>query len=201
MKSLKPRTSIEGTAHHASLPIRVYEWDDVHKERIARSREYLHRAISTFPMTRWPLLITELCCGTADISGHEATTHNIMGYDCNRESLKKALERFPNGLFQHANVEEVEPHSSSILVLCEALEHISDPETLARKWLSRSFAAIISHPIDGDVGGDLSGGDHQWSFSEDDLKHWPSLGGHKLVSHEIFPLGGYRIGIVYSLLS
>lgn len=198
MKSLKQRNVAQGLAQHRLDPVRVYERDSAQSERIRISREWLKNIIRTFPLKHWPLRIVELGCGTADISGPSSPLHEVYGFDCSPKALEVAMRRFPNGSFDEADITTLPPRSCHILVLCETLEHIPDPEHLLRKWLPLAEAALISHPIEGDLEGDLSGGDHQWSFSRADFYRWASLGGHEIVKRDMFPMSKYNIGIQHT---
>lgn len=134
--------------------------------------------------------ITELGCGTCDISGSFSFRNDVYAYDCNPEALEIALDRFPL-LKATGPIPEAEP--CDILILCEFLEHIPDPLTLIKAWLPLAGEVVISHPLNGDLVRDLSGGEHQWSYNEEDFKRWFAIGGHEVIHQEIFQMGGYEI--------
>lgn len=200
MKSLKERNAAGACAHHANGPVRVYESDGVQELRIRNTRAVLKEAISSFPISDWPLRIVELGCGTADISGPCHIMHRIMGYDCNQAAIDEAQRRFPNGLFLKVDILTMEPIHSDILILCELLEHMPYPELFVATWLPYAKSSIISHPINGDLEGDMSGGDHQWSFTEADFDRWPVLGNHVPVDSTLFQMSSYTIGLQRTIL-
>lgn len=198
MQRLKQRSAEEGVAHHSHLGVRVYADDNVQSIRIRHARNFTKRAISTLGDS--PLRIVELGCGTADISGIYSDAHSVSGFDCNEAAILHARERFPAGSFETADIIQLTPFPCDILILCELLEHISDPETFLSRWLPLAKSAVISHPIDGDILGDLSGGDHCWSYSDSDFARWPSLGNHAYTDSIDFQMSGYRIKIGLSSL-
>lgn len=192
MKSLQQRTAAAGLTQHAGIPPRVYDEDSVQLERIKRARVMAFSMLKDVAIAACPTRIIELGCGTGDISGpfvSENTT--VEGFDCNPASLKVAVERFP-GFIGFEQIPD-EPLDCDILVLCEFLEHLENPLDLVSRWLPRAHTCLISHPLDGDLNGDLSAGEHQWSFSLADFFEWFPLGKHKLVAHEVFKMGGYQI--------
>jgi hypothetical protein len=186
MKSLQQRSPEAGITVHQSKEARVYSEDGVQKERIERSRAYLSSCIGG----RKGLRIVELGCGTMDISGPFSKDNLVYGVECNPESARIAVERWPDA---HVNVFSLQPEACDVLILCEFLEHIPEPSSLVSDWLPLAKQCVISHPLDGDITGDLSAGEHQWSYSEEDFRNWFTIGGHELVEHEVFKMGGYQI--------
>lgn len=135
--------------------------------------------------------ITELGCGTCDISGAFSFRNDVYAYDCNPAALDIAIERYP--LLCKVGPIPDEPQPSNVLIICEFLEHISDPQALVKAWLPLADEVVISHPLNGDLVRDLSGGEHQWSYNEEDFKQWFAIGGHEIVHQEIFQMGCYEI--------
>lgn len=186
MKALRKRTTEHGIAQHTAVVPRIYEIDDVQKERIERSRKLLNNCIGG----RKGLRIVELGCGTLDISGPFSKDQLVYGVECNQEAVQVASERWPEA---HLNVLSLDSEVCDIIVLCEFLEHIENPSELVANWLPKATHCVISHPLDGDLKGDLSAGEHQWSFSREDFVNWFTVGGHSLIESEVFTMGGYEI--------
>jgi len=192
MLRLKERSADLGIEHHKLNPPRIYEKDSIQWQRVVKTRRFIQRAVESSPKGK----VIELGCGTGDLSGPTSFVRRITGIDCNEKSIVEARRRFPEGDWLVGDVTEYEPEDCAVVVLCEVLEHLEHPELVARAWLKKAKMCVISHPIDGDLKEDLSGGDHEWSFSEEDLHGWLGLGGHEMVEHEIFPMGQYRVGII-----
>jgi 2-polyprenyl-3-methyl-5-hydroxy-6-metoxy-1,4-benzoquinol methylase len=193
MRAMKSRTILESVNHHAGLGARVYADCGVQRVRIDKARKYLSDAISALQPGK--LTIVELGCGCMDISGPLSSFHEVLGVDCNPDAIKKARELYPKAVASVDVLEEIEPFPGDVLVLCEVLEHLNDPLAMVRKWLPKFKAAVISHPIDEPLDSGLSGGDHCWSVSEQDLRDWFTVGGYWLREAEIFPMGSYKIGL------
>lgn len=186
MKALQQRDANAGIKLHMRTAPRIYSDDEVQKHRIFRSRMMLGACLGE----RKGLRVVELGCGTMDISGFFAHKHEVHGVECNGRAAVSASERWP---LAHLNNFSLQPESCDVLVLCEFLEHIPNPLDLVSAWLPLVEQVVISHPLNGDLTGDLSGGEHQWSFDESDFANWFSLGGHELVAHEVFKMEGYDI--------
>jgi SAM-dependent methyltransferase len=199
MFKLLERNLQEGWGHHQRDPVRVYENDPVQNDRIKRTQDLLQGIVDMGKdanITR--LAILELGCGTGDISGPFSGEHRVVGIDCALQQIQKARERFPGGDWLLGPAEYYQSGTWDVIVLCEFLEHVLEPEKMVRNWLPHGEFAIISHPIDEPQGSELSGGDHCWSYSEEDFKNWFELGGHKLVSYIVFQMGAYRIALGWS---
>ncbi len=187
MKALKQRDSAAGLALHEKSEARIYYVDKgVHKERIERTWKMIRKCIPDRRRER----IVELGCGTGDIIGAFCGRNLVTGFDCNAEALKMAQSRFPS--LSVGPIPE-EPVKANILILCEFLEHLADPVALVKAWLPLAEQVVISHPFNGDIKGDLSGGEHQWSYDAADFENWFAVGGHKLVESEVFKMEGYDI--------
>ncbi len=187
MKVLRHRNAEEGLAVHTAVEPRIYSDDAVQRDRIERARRMVRDAMGTpYHAQR----IIELGCGTLDICGPFSLLNEVHGVECNPAAVAIAAERWPNAKL---NALTLAPESSDIVVLCEFLEHVENPSEVVSGWLPLAKRSVISHPLDGDLTGDLSAGEHQWSFSMEDFLGWFELGGHKLVEHEVFRMGGYQI--------
>jgi 2-polyprenyl-3-methyl-5-hydroxy-6-metoxy-1,4-benzoquinol methylase len=194
VKPLQTRTAAEGYTYHQTVGPRIYIEDGIQRERILMAREMIKDVL---PDTG---RLIELGCGTADISGPFAQMvdkYEVYGFDCNEQSVAKAKERFPAGHWTKANIADMFVLPTDVLVLCEVLEHLADPKKLVEEWLPKASAVVISHPIDGDLEGDNSGGEHQWSYSLDDFVNWFPLGGHSLEHMVSFKMGCYQVAIGY----
>ena len=191
MQALRTRTDEEGAQHHAHLPVRVYAEDGVQEHRIRHAREFVRRAteLSAVPSPR----IIELGCGTGDISGPFSPSAEVIGYDVNAPAVECARGRFPQASYEVADILTLTPVECDVLILCETLEHINDPDALLRAWLPKARTSVISHPIDGDLTGDMSGGDHCWSYSHDDFGRWAGVGGHQYLQTFGFQMGAYFV--------
>lgn len=64
------------------------------KDRIEKSRQMVENSITTFHSNE-RLMIVELGCGTADISGSFSERHIVYGVECAARQREKANERFP----------------------------------------------------------------------------------------------------------
>lgn len=169
MQKLFERTDIEGMEHHAKNPVRVYT-EDLQHDRIRRSVAMAQKVLATFPPGQMKF-VYELGCGTGDICGQLKGDY-VTGWDCNEACILHARERWKweGANFYVGNIEKIGPFpvhgTGDLLILCETLEHLSDPLAFVRKWLPHFETVLISHPIDGDIHGDHSGGDHQWSYTD-----------------------------------
>ncbi len=186
MKALRQRSPEEGVSFHQKLEPRVYAGDEVQRNRIERSRDFLTACLDG----RKGLRIIELGCGTMDISGPFSEDNDVWGVECNLAAAELAAARWPNA---RLNLGSLQPESCDVLVLCEFLEHIPEPHELVKAWLPLAEQVILSHPVNGDLTGDLSNGEHQWSYDEADFRNWFVSGGHELVAQEVFKMGGYDI--------
>jgi trans-aconitate methyltransferase len=190
MKALKQRDAEAGLEFHREIVPRIYAGDEVQRHRIGRSREMVAWCIGADYSRKRGLRIVELGCGTMDISGPFSKAHTVYGVECNEEAVRIAAERWPDA---HLNVVSLQPESCDVLILCEFLEHIPDPLSLVKAWLPLAEQVVISHPLNGDLKEDLSGGEHQWSFDAADFERWFEIGGHKLIESEVFKMEGYDI--------
>lgn len=197
MIALKHRNAKEGVAHHALDPVRIYTEHPLMADRIKRSVKCAQDALAS--LGRSERTVLELGCGTGDISGQLAWACSVGGFDCHPLAIQKANERWGKylALYCQAEIEDVEPTQVDLLILCEILEHMHDPVSLVKKWLPHAKTVLISHPIDGDLGGDISGGDHQWSLDVEDFCRWFRIGGHEIQAPEIFEIGQYRIALAW----
>ncbi len=200
MKRLHDATATEILSKHKHVPLRVYSLDPVQAPRIARAREMLVSALvelrgpaAQFAHVRRTLV--ELGCGCCDISGFFSWGHHVHGWEINPACGHYVAKQWPWVQMHFEDLNEAEPMDCDILVLCETLEHLPDPLALVRRWMPRAQMCLVSSPLEGDIGGDLSGGEHNWSFGEADFEDFFSAGGHRIVRNEVFPMGQYRIAM------
>ena len=195
MIALRQRTAEQGLEVHRSIPVRVYEDDVHHGPRVKKAREWVARC--------GPRSIVELGCGAGDVSGpFSDQSCLVMGFDINEKAVEKARERFPSANYHCMDFATVEPGGCDLLVMCEVLEHLADPLAVATRWLPRARHAVISFPLNESElfrnGVDLSAGEHQWSFTAEDLKDFISAGQHELIESEEYALGSYHCVIARS---
>jgi len=134
-----------------------------------------------------------LGCGVLDISGPFSDYHEVIGRECHEGCAQDAVKTYPKAIVSVGAIEEVLPFSCDVLVLCEILEHLEDPLKLIARWLPRARAVVISHPLNGDIQHDFSGGDHCWSYNDADHMEWFAVGGHRVIETQRFEMGSYRI--------
>jgi hypothetical protein len=127
--------------------------------------------------------IVELGCSAGDIVGPFAAEHDVWGVDVVPAAVELTRERYPAMKVDQAVVETIEPQPCDILVLCEFLEHIDDPDALVRAWLPLAKYAVIGHPLN-DPGGIEPG--HIWSYTLDDYRRWHTIGAHGMIETHLF---------------
>jgi 2-polyprenyl-3-methyl-5-hydroxy-6-metoxy-1,4-benzoquinol methylase len=179
VKALQARTAESGAIHHRSGSANIYDGDWPHADRLRICRGYLAGLSAD---------VVELGCGTGDICGPSSTSRMVLGFDVNPECIKIAKQRFPNGCFLVQELDKIEPVKTDCLVLCEVLEHLSDPAGLVKKWAPFAQHLIVSHPLDEAEDSTLSAGDHQWSFNEADFRKW--FEGFEL-QHQVVKMGSF----------
>lgn len=154
--------------------------------RIHRCRRLLDAALRECPT---PAMIVELGCGAGDISGPQAEKHRVIGVDIVPEAQRVCAERWPKMEFRLMPVEDLQPFPCDVLVLCEFLEHVAEPEAIVKSWLPKARWSIIGHPLN--EGDDWGEEGHTWSYDEEDFLRWFELGGYELVSHSKFSMSIY----------
>ena len=194
MISLQQRSFEDGIGHHQRDPVRVYEEDPVQSDRIDRARIVLSNIVGRIRADEERTArILELGCGTGDISGPFSEGHTVRGIDCAGQQIEKARERFPRGEWLLGPAEYFASGYWDVVVMCEFLEHIAEPEKMVKQRLLEAEYSIISHPLNEHPDSQLSGGDHQWSYNEEDFRCWFSIGGHQLQRSEVFQMGAYNV--------
>lgn len=185
-------------AHHVANPVRAYATDPMQANRIEVSRNYVRRTMGGL-MGR----LVEIGCGVGEIGGGSLMSRGMndghwtgLGIDCHEPSVIEANLRY-NHYGYHAMVARIGRAAGGppvdTVILCEILEHLNDAVGVASSWLRRSRYSVISHPLEEQVGSQLSAGDHCWSFDEKDHKKFFEVGGHAIEETEIFRQGAYQI--------
>jgi hypothetical protein len=195
VKPLIERSEQNGLLHHQALPVRTYSEDAIQKIRVSKSLGCCVDAMCQLPAMKHVKII-ELGCGAADICGplsemnHYAT---VFGVDCNERALAQAAVRYPRLMVRLSSIQPVLLGEYDLVILCEVLEHLADPNAVAAGALNCGNLSVISHPLDEAIGSMLSGGDHAWTFSMDDHLNFFALGGHAVDHTEVFQMGLYKI--------
>lgn len=148
--------------------------------RVEKAKLFIRSAISNLG---GQVKIVELGCSAGDISGPFAEEHEVFGIDVVPAAVAATRERYPMMKVVQGQAEDLEPQDCDILVLCEFLEHITDPVALVRAWLPRAKFVVIGHPLN-DGGGTEPG--HVWSYTYEDYILWFELGGHRMVETHLF---------------
>lgn len=176
------------------------EFDQGQPGRIDLAR-FLVEKILIKDLTRRPLRLVELGCGAGDITGPysqgqvftgprgEVNTAGIEvhGYDVVPVAKQKCAARWPLMQFHLGPVEEQEPIDCDVLVMCEFLEHVADPISIAKAWMPHARWAIIGHPLDEPDPPYEHG--HCWSYSEEDWLNWFGLAPMPIWEKFVFPMG------------
>jgi len=176
----------------------VYATDSVQQIRIQYARkavkEMLLKLKEAYVSTAHTMkTVVELGANSCDISGYVSMGHMVHAWEVSPRCVEFIVRNYPWVNLHAEDIEEAEPMSCDILILCEILEHLMDPEELVKRWLPNARYALISSPLKGDLTGDLSGGEHVWSFDEADFMRFPFIGGHIVLSEISFPMGQYTI--------
>jgi SAM-dependent methyltransferase len=165
---------------------------------------FLIEKILVKDLTRRPLRVVELGCGSGDVTGPFAgpaihggkytmprgtidlTGINVVGIDVVPAAVR-AMQRFPEMDILISPVEELQPFECDLLVMTEFLEHVIDPVTIVHRWLPLAKWAIIGHPLDEPDPPYEYG--HNWSYTLQDWHGWFELGGHHVWERFLFPMG------------
>jgi 2-polyprenyl-3-methyl-5-hydroxy-6-metoxy-1,4-benzoquinol methylase len=182
--NLRPgRTEDEQAQVHRVIPVRIYASDPMQEDRVKRAQALIAKYC--------PEDVVELGCGTGDISGPFSESGMVVGYDIQPNAIAMAKERFPKGTWLTGNLERMQPIPCGMLVLSEVLEHLWDPYGLVKRWSPKARFMLVSHPLDEDLGlmGDMSAGEHLWSYSRSD--HEELFKGFTILESETFQMGSY----------
>jgi hypothetical protein len=182
----------------AVSPARVYTTDACQHIRIKYAREAVKKLLlmlkNEYVSTAHTMkTVVELGANSCDISGPISMGHFVHVWEISPRCIEFIARTFPHVEIHAEDLEEATPIKCDLLILCEVLEHLTDPNELVKKWLPNARYALISSPLEGDLTGDLSGGEHVWSFVDDDFQHFVKIGGHETIQQLQFPMGRYVI--------
>lgn len=180
--------------------------------RINQCRMFIETML--YQMPQRPLRIVELGCGSGDISGPYSGSGpysqklyygprgmidtkgiEVIGVDLMPDAQRQFEARFPDATFMLAEVEDLEPIECDILVLCEFLEHIEDPITLAQAWMAKASWTMIGHPLDEPDPPFEKG--HAWSYNMTDWIEWFNRANYALAERVNFRMGPYEMVLGY----
>lgn len=185
--------------HRQTLsPARVYSCDTVQQIRIRNARAAVHNVLKRFKTEYTSTAheyktIVELGANSCDISGHVSMGHHCHAWEVSPQCVEYIARNFPWVKIHAEDIETATPMPCDLLILCEILEHLTDPNELVKKWLPNARYAVISSPLNGDLQGDLSGGEHVFSFTEEDFQNFVKVGGHEVLQQQSFQMSQYVI--------
>jgi hypothetical protein len=182
----------------AICPARVYSLDQVQRVRIANAREAVKKVLlllkGEYVSTAHTMkTVVELGANSCDISGHISMGHRVHVWEISPQCVEFIARTYPWVQIHAEDLETAKPMDSDLLILCEVLEHLTDPNELVKNWLPKARYALISSPLNGDLTGDLSGGEHVFSFAEEDFQNFAKIGGHEVLQQGTFQMGQYFI--------
>lgn len=182
----------------AVSPARVYANDQIQQHRIKNARDAVQSVLRMFKAEYTSTAhrlktVVELGANSCDISGHISMGHHVHVWEVSPKCVEHIARNFPWVNIHSEDIETAAPMPCDLLILCEILEHLTDPNELVKKWLPNAQYALISSPLRGDLEVDLSGGEHVWSFEEEDFQNFARIGGHEPVSQMAFAMGQYVI--------
>lgn len=148
--------------------------------RVEKARLFVKSALATLP--EMPTIV-EPGCSAGDISGPFAGRAQVIGIDVVPAAVKLARERYPGMMVIEGIADDMVPMECDVLVLCEFLEHITDPVAFVEDWLPRAKYVVIGHPLN-DPGGTEPG--HVWSYTYEDYLNWFRIGGHDMIETHLF---------------
>jgi SAM-dependent methyltransferase len=180
------------------------EFDQGQPGRVDLARFFIEKMLLK-DLTRRPLRIVELGCGSGDVSGpYSGTSHTgaaykmprgwincqgieVIGIDVVPVAKEKIQRRFPNMQCIVAPVESIEPMDCDLLVMTEFLEHLDNPSAITKAWMPKARMALIGHPLDEPDPGYEHG--HSWSYDDEDWINWFRDNGFNIWERIHFPMG------------
>lgn len=204
MKALHGGRSREFQAQYHLKRNDAPEFDQGQPGRIDLCRMFVEKMLIK-DLTHRPLRIVELGCGSGDISGPysghkvyttprgtiDTTGIEVIGVDFVPVAAKQLARRFPEMKFVLAAVEDLEPIECDLLIMCEFLEHLADPETIASAWMAKAKLALIGHPLDEPDPPYEHG--HSWSYSLQDWGDWFTRANFQIWERVMFRMGYYEM--------
>lgn len=150
--------------------------------RVEKAKLFVKSALSA--MEPGTAVIVEPGCSAGDISGpFTGWAKDVIGIDVVPAAVELARKRYPDMTVVEGIADDMDPIDCDILVLCEFLEHITDPVSFVSAWLPRARYVVIGHPLN-DPGGMEQG--HVWSYTYEDYLRWFTIGGHEMVEIHLF---------------
>lgn len=170
--------------------------------RIDLARMFIEKMLVK-DLSRRPLRIVELGCGSGDVAGPYAQeiTYNIprgqidttgvevIGVDVVPQSAVSVPKRYPGMKVIISPVEDLEPIDCDLLVMTEFLEHLADPVAITSRWMPHARWALIGHPLD-EPDPPIEHG-HAWTYSLGDWTQWFEANHFQIWERVIFPMGSY----------
>jgi len=154
---------------------------DTQAYRVDKAKLFVRSALANIPL--WATIV-EPGCSAGDISGPFAEDGvHVVGIDVVPAAVKLARERYPRMEVIEAEADAMVPRTCDVLVLCEFLEHISDPIAFVKGWLPLARYVVIGHPLN-DPGGVEPG--HVWSYTLQDYMRWFEIGDHRMLETHLF---------------
>ena len=198
MQRLHALEKAEVFQRNQASPARVYSTDPIQQVRIQHARDAVKKVLlkfkSDYVSTAHTMrTVVELGANTADISAPISFGHFVHCWEISPQCIEYIARNYPWIKLHIEDVETATPMPCDLLVICEILEHLTLPDELVKRWLPNARYAVISSPLNGDLEVDLSGGEHVFSFSEDDFQNFVKIGGHEIVEQKSFAMGRYCI--------
>lgn len=197
MQKLHQEDKTEVFRRQTLSPARVYSTDNVQRVRIENARRAVKKLLMLMRNNSYSAheykTVVELGANSCDISGTISMGHMVHAWEVSPQCVEYITRHYPWVSLHIEDVESATPIASDLLILCEILEHLTDPNELVKKWLPNARYALISSPLNGDLQGDLSGGEHVFSFDQFDFENFANIGGHEVIEKFVFPMGQYQI--------
>lgn len=180
------------------------EFDVGQPGRIDLARFFIEKMLLK-DLTRRPLRIVELGCGSGDVTGPYAGNGKegpvymfprgtidckdieVIGIDVVPVAAEKIGRRFPYMTSIVSPVEMLAPIDCDLLVMTEFLEHVTDPVKITSDWMPHARMALIGHPLDEPDPGYEHG--HSWSYDDEDWLDWFRNNGFNVWERMHFPMG------------
>jgi len=121
----------------------VYSTDPIQHVRIQHARDAVKKVLlkfkSDYVSTAHTMrTVVELGCNTADISGQISMGHHVHCWEVSPQCVEYVARNFPWVKLHIEDIETATPMACDLLILCEILEHLTDPNELVSKWLASS---------------------------------------------------------------
>ena len=169
---------IEYNLRDGGTAVSIFE--DTQTYRVGKARWFVDALLQNIPGRA---KIVEPGCSAGDISGWFSQENDVVGIDVVPAAVELSRKRYPNMTVIEARSEDVDPIECDVLVLCEFLEHISEPEEFVLRWLPKARYVLIGHPLN-DPGGIEPG--HIWSYTIEDYRDWYAMSGFYEIETHLF---------------